>query len=92
MHYDADVLRIGPIVDVKVFDEAIMHHFTVRPGSIDYEIHRGLGSDLVARPMAELQELQEDRVLIRTASHYFEIVRVPGPNEKWQGYKSLRSS
>jgi len=90
MHYEADVLRIGPIIDVKMFDETIMHHFTVKPNSIDYEITRSLGSELIARPAAELQELQDDRILIKTYTHYYEITRVPGANEKWKGYRALR--
>jgi hypothetical protein len=90
MHYEADVLRIGSIIDVKVFDETLMHHFTIKPNGISYEVSRSSGSELIARPAAELQELQDDRILIKTATHYYEITRVPGANEKWQGYKSVR--
>jgi hypothetical protein len=51
---------------------------------------RSPGCELIARPAAELQEIQDEKILINTATHYFELTRIYNPSEKWKAYKSLR--
>jgi hypothetical protein len=88
MRYDVDVLKLGREIDIKVHDAGSFHHFTVKPDSVRYEVMKDAGRDPVAISPAELVELQDDRILVRTATHLFEVVPVPGPNGNWQAYKS----
>ena len=61
MHYEVDVGYLGQFVDVKVYDEGLMHHFQIGPEGIDYEIINGLRYDLTAGPSAELQEMRDEK-------------------------------
>jgi hypothetical protein len=90
MYYEATVMNLGKIIDVKIDDKELMHHFKIGPEGIDYRIARNMGCELIARPTAELQVLQDEKILIKTATHCFEITRIPKDTWKWQAYKSLR--
>jgi hypothetical protein len=90
MHYETTVIDLGKIIDVKVDDKELIHHFQIGPEGIDYRIARNLGCELIARPIAELQEIQDEKILIKTATHIFEITRIPKDTWKWQAYKSIR--
>jgi hypothetical protein len=90
MHYEANILELGQVIDVKIDDKELMHHFKIGPEGIEYRIARNLGYELIARPTAELQELQDGKILIKTATHYFELTRIYDPSEKWKAYKSLK--
>ena len=77
MYYETTVLEIGQIIDVKVGDKELIHHFKIGPEFVNYRIARNMGCELMARPTAELQELQDEKILIKTATHIFEITRIP---------------
>jgi hypothetical protein len=90
MHYDADVGYLGQFIDVKVYDEELMHHFMIGPKEVDYRIARDRGYETIVKPIAELQEHNDEKILIKTVTHYFEIVKVTYDYGKWQAYKSIR--
>jgi hypothetical protein len=83
---EATLLRAGQVLDLKIMDDGLVHHFIIN-GSVDYGVLKCRGG-LAARPDTVLEDLQQDdrseRLVIRTASHISEVVRVPGPNCKWR--------
>jgi hypothetical protein len=88
---EAILLRTGRVMDLKIVDDTVIHHFIINDRHVDYSILRHRDG-LLARADAELQDLHEndvriDRLVIQTRTHKFEIL--PGPNYTYRAYVSM---
>jgi hypothetical protein len=95
MRLEASAIQSNGDITALVFDGHVIHYFSVLGGLVVYEVSKP-GGELVARPAAELQQLDMDdrllRLVIRTQSHVFEIVPLPGDvNGRWIAYKQLNT-
>lgn len=90
--YDASVIRTGPRVYVKIYEDGIVHCFDIQE-DVDYQVTRPQG-ELITPAHAELVDLQQDAcgnvrsVVLRTLAYDFEV-RSQG-NSRFIAYRSKR--
>lgn len=88
---EATITRTGRLLNVKVYDDVVVHHFIVHPDAVEYEV-RKRHSELVCLASGELEDLQEDdhvrRLVLGTGSHTFEIL--PAANNNFKAYKAVK--
>jgi hypothetical protein len=89
---EADVISpsLG-ILDIKITDNDLVHHFTIKTNGTEYEITKARG-ELIANANAESEvnwgEGRISSIMIKTETHIFEVV--PAPSYSYQAHKCLR--
>jgi hypothetical protein len=80
--------QIG-ILDIKVSDVDVVHHFTITNKGTDYEITNKSG-ELLARADAssEIEKGSNSSIFLMTKSHIFEIVQAE--NYSYNAYKKSK--
>jgi hypothetical protein len=80
------------ILDIKITDDDLVHHFTIKTTGTAYEITRPRG-EIIANAMAESEvnwgEGRISSIMIKTDTHVFEIV--PAPSYSYQAHRRRRA-
>ncbi len=86
---------MGQLIDIKVYEDVVIHHFTVTYKGVGYEVMKPRG-ELVARSAAEVLSIHDDadgkiiQLSIRTQGHVFEVLPSQGDysgHTRWRAYK-----
>jgi hypothetical protein len=91
-----DTTVISPslgLLDIKIYEDGLVHHFTIKTTGTIYEITRTRG-ELVAYANAESEvnwgEGRISSILIRTDTYVFEVVSAP--SYSYHSHKRLRKT
>jgi hypothetical protein len=94
--HSLDTTLISPsigLLDIKITDDGLVHHFTIKTTGTEYEITRTRG-ELVANANAESEvnwgEGSISSIMIKTNTHVFEVV--PAPSYSYQAHKRQRKT
>jgi hypothetical protein len=89
-----DTTVISPslgLLDIKIDEDGLVHHFTIKTTGTLYEITRTRG-ELIANANAESEvnwgEGRISTIQIKTDTHLFEVV--PAPSYSYHAHKRLR--
>ena len=84
---DADMLKIGAETDLKIYDNAIMHHFRINNEVVlSYSVNDRRGEP-IAKSSAEVVA-DDSSLIIRTQVIDFEVVQ--DRNFRYLAYKKIR--
>jgi hypothetical protein len=76
--------RLG-FLDIKIYEDNIFHHFTLKTPNTEYYIRKTSG-ELIAKANATFEI--KDTIIINTDTHVFEIVQAE--NYSYKAHKKLK--